>query len=108
MNDLNDRMFRELSLKPADQGKLPTPELFVTASSLDPRVFGEDVVADFVGRAGADFDPDTAVKFLISTTQNPWLSTTSGDNMIPHLIDVLRKTALAAAQAIEEQTVSAD
>ena len=108
MNDLNDRIFRELSLKPADQGKLPTPELFVTASALDPRVFGAKVVADFVGRAGADFKPDTPVKFLISTTQNPWLSTTSGENMIPQLIDVIRKTALTAAQAIDEQSEPAD
>ena len=108
MNDLNDRIFRELSLKPADKGKLPTPELFVTASALDPRVFGEKVVADFVGRAGADFDPNTAVKFLISTTQNPWLSTTSGGDMIPRLIDVARKTALAAAQEIDEQSEPAD
>ena len=101
MNDLNDRVFRELSLQPNETGEIPSTEMFVTASAFDPAHYGADLVDDFVTRAGARPQADTAVNFLISTTQNPWLSTTVEENvMIGKLIDILRETALRATADI--------
>jgi len=93
MNQLNDAIFRELSLQPSDAGKIPEVEMFITSSAFDPEFYGQAVVNDFVRRAGATPEDGTPVTFLISTAQNPWLSTTSdGSNMIDTLIEVLRKT----------------
>ena len=106
MNELNDKIFRELSLQPKnlDDEKIPTTEMFVTASAFDPAHYGKALVDDFARRAGVIPVPGSALNFLISTTQNPWLSTTSeGNIMIGQLIEVLRETAIAAANEIIDQ-----
>ncbi|MEM7561741.1 MAG: pyridoxal-dependent decarboxylase [Pseudomonadota bacterium] len=105
MNELNDRVFRKLSLQPEKKNAktkgVPSAEMFVTASAFDPAHYGSDLVDNFVTRAGATPEPDTAVNFLISTTQNPWLSTTVENQvMIGKLIDILRATAVREAEAI--------
>lgn len=104
MNELNNRIFLELSLKTNDEGELPSAELFVTASSFEPAHYGHELVESFAGRAGVELDGDTAIKFLISTTQNPWLSTTSeGYEMLSEVIKVLHRTAQKIAQDIVEE-----
>lgn len=101
MNELNDNIFRELSLKPTESGELPSAEMFVTASAFDPAAYGTTLVNDFASRAGVEPAENTAIKFLISTSQNPWLSSTStNENMIDKLIEVLRKTVIRARQQI--------
>lgn len=93
MNELNDRIFRALSMKPEDQGKLPKPDMFITASKFDPAIYGDRLVNNFCARAGVEPVPGQPLRFLISTTQNPWLSSAVNDiNMIDVLIEVLRKT----------------
>ncbi len=104
MNKLNDKIFRALSLQPSDSGKIPSVKMFVTASAFDPAHYGKALVDDFAIRAGVVPVPGSAIDFLISTTQNPWLSTTSeGNIMIGQLIEVLRETAIAAANEIIDQ-----
>jgi glutamate/tyrosine decarboxylase-like PLP-dependent enzyme len=94
MNKLNHEIFRKLSLQPNETGKIPTTEMFVTASNFDPVHYGEKLVHSFAKRAGVVPKKDVAINFLISTTQNPWLSTTADGNvMIPKLIDILRDSA---------------
>jgi glutamate/tyrosine decarboxylase-like PLP-dependent enzyme len=104
MNELNNDIFRALSLQPNETGKLPTVRLFVTASSFDPRVYGKELTRSFTSRAGLtleDKDEDTPIRFLISTTQNPWLSTTSEENeMLDVVIRELAKAVDAAAEAL--------
>ena len=99
MNLLNTTIFNKLSLHPPKDGKLPDiekipdTEMFVTGSELVPHIHGKTLINDICRRAGVDTASDTGVNMLISTTQNPWLSSTSGDrDMIETLIEVLRKT----------------
>jgi len=93
MNDFNNLIFRALSLQPTESKKIPSVEMFITSAAFDPAVYGQSVVDDFVQRSGAIPEDGKAVNFLISTTQNPWLSTTTGKepNMIDTLIDVLTR-----------------
>ena len=101
MNELNHKIFRALSLQPSETCKVPTVEMFVTASEFDPATYGQHLVDDFANRAGVTPIKGKPLKFLISTTQNPWLSTTSNDtNMIDVLIEVLRKTVNQAMQEV--------
>ena len=104
MNKLNDKIFRALSLQPSDSGEIPSVKMFVTASAFDPAHYGKALVDDFAKRAGVVPVLGSAINFLISTTQNPWLSTTSkGNIMIPQLIEALRETAITAANEIIDQ-----
>ncbi|MDH3763435.1 MAG: pyridoxal-dependent decarboxylase [Gammaproteobacteria bacterium] len=94
MNKLNHEIFRKLSLQPNETGKIPTTEMFITASNFDPKHYGKTLVHSFAKRAGVVPKKDVAINFLISTTQNPWLSTTADGNvMIPKLIEILRASA---------------
>lgn len=107
MNELNDRVFRALSLQTNEGGKIPTVEMFVTASAFDAAQYGDVLVEDFAGRAGVKTEPHTPISFLISTTQNPWLTANSQDiNMITPLIEILRNTVeRVAAEIIEENNL---
>lgn len=104
MNELNNKIFRALSLKPSGtENEVPTVEMFITSSEFDPATYGQILVDDFARRAGVDPLADTPITFLISTTQNPWLSTHGEDkniNMIDLLIAVLTKTVNQATDEI--------
>ena len=104
MNELNNDIFRALSLQPNETGKLPTVRLFVTASSFDPGVYGKELTRSFAQRAGVILqakDENTPIRFLISTTQNPWLSTTIEENeMLDIVIGELRDAVDAAAESL--------
>lgn len=94
MNEFNNKIYRALSLQPTESGDLPENELFITSSEFDPKHYGQTVIDDFVQRAGVIPEADTPVTFLISTTQNPWLSSVYKKNskdtsMINELIDIL-------------------
>ena len=97
MNEMNDDIFRMLSLQSFNGGKVPKNEMFVTSSSFKPSDYGQGFVSHFATRAGVTPEPGKKINFLISTTQNPWLSATSKGNFIPELMKVLRKTATKAA-----------
>jgi len=100
MNDLTDLIFSKLSLKAEDSGNIPSVEMFVTASEFDPLSHGQALLNDFARRAGVTPIEGKPIKFLISTTQNPWLSTTDNDfNMIDPLIEILSRTV---NQSIDE------
>jgi glutamate/tyrosine decarboxylase-like PLP-dependent enzyme len=99
MNELNENIFRRLSLQPEkdEVGKTPSVDMFVTSSSFDPAAYGQQLVDDFAKRAGIDISTmdNSPIKFLISTTQNPWLTTNKENkNMVNELIEVLRTTVI--------------
>jgi glutamate/tyrosine decarboxylase-like PLP-dependent enzyme len=103
MNELNENVFRVLSLQPSQAGKISEVELFITSSSLDPAAYGHALTDNFANRAGVKPEKKTAINFLISTTQNPWLSSTADNNMIDPLIKVLIKTVNAEVHKLIEK-----
>ncbi|MGB3314336.1 MAG: pyridoxal-dependent decarboxylase [Albidovulum sp.] len=94
MNDFNKEMFNRLSLQvpPDHEGDVPKTPLFVTSSQFDPVTYGEGFVHDFTRRAGVKTKHPTAVRFLISTMQNPFVTATADGNFIPTLMGVFRDT----------------
>ncbi len=100
MNEMNDFIFRRLSLQSFNGGIVPTTPMFVTSSSFAPDTYGQDFVSAFAARAGVVPQPNMPISFLISTTQNPWLSESGSGQMLHTLIKVLSKTASTAAQAV--------
>ena len=93
MNRLNDRIYEKLSLKAGIDEHLPTADMFVTASQFDPQHYGKPFVKALLERAGVEPVRHLPVSFLISTTQNPWLSTTvEGSVMLERLMTILRDT----------------
>jgi glutamate/tyrosine decarboxylase-like PLP-dependent enzyme len=97
MNEMNDLIFRELSLQSFNGGEVPSAPMFVTASSFTPSAYGQDFVTAFARRAGLRPTDGAEVRFLISTTQNPWLTEVGDGGELDVLMDVLRETATAAA-----------
>jgi hypothetical protein len=100
MNEMNDFIYRRLSLQSFSGGVLTTKPMFVTSSEFDPALYGQDFVSEFAARAGVVPVPGMPVSFLISTTQNPWLSEAGGGHVLNTLRDVLAETASDAAQAV--------
>ena len=105
MNEMNDWLFREMSLSPKslEAGGIPTIDMIVTASSFQDRPYGREFVQKFAHRAGVRHRPDTPIKFLISTTQNPWLTATRDGNFVGALMDILRTKATAAAKHVMQR-----
>lgn len=100
MNEMNDFIYRRLSLQSFNGGTITTTPMFVTSSDFDPAHYGQDFVSDFASRAGVTVTPGLPVSFLISTTQNPWLSEAGGGHVLNTLREVLAETASDAAQAV--------
>lgn len=100
MNEMNDLIFRRLSLQSFKGGVVPTTPMFVTSSDFDPAQYGQALVSDFAARAGVQPQDGLPMSFLISTTQNPWLSEAGGGQVLKTLRDVLSDTASSAAQAV--------
>jgi hypothetical protein len=106
LNALNNAVFGQLSLG-RDLDRIPDTKMFVTSSQLDPSVYGEGIVADFRRRLGVTGSAQTPISFLISTTMDPWLTDTAKGNFIPTLMDVMRKTVLAAVEQVTGQPLAA-
>jgi hypothetical protein len=100
MNEMNERIFEMLSIREFNGGRVPANPMFVTASAFDPAVYGERFVAHFARRAGVDAPPGLPIKFLISTQQNPWLTSTTAGNFTDEVIKALKGAAIKAADAV--------
>jgi hypothetical protein len=100
MNELNDRIFHRLSIREFNGGRVPPAPMFVTASAFDPAVYGERFVAHFAARAGVTAPAGVPVSFLISTQQNPWLTSTAAGNFTDEVIKALKGAAIEAAAAV--------
>ncbi|NLE88702.1 MAG: decarboxylase [Myxococcales bacterium] len=90
LNDLNDEIYRELSVLNLSF-EPPTTPIFVTSAELDPQTHGEEMVRDYLVRLGLEDAPLGTVKVLVLTTMDPWLTDTEEGNVIPRLIEGLRK-----------------
>lgn len=100
MNEMNDMMFSQLSLQSFNGGTITDTPMFVTSNDYDPAVYGQDFVSGFAVRAGAVAQPGLPMTFLVSTTQNPWMSESGGGHVIGTLRDVLATAAGKAAQRV--------
>lgn len=97
MNELNETLFKRLSVQEFGGDKVPSAPLFVTASSFEPSTYGQDFVDDFATRCGAAPVPGLPVQFLVSTQQNPFMTSTQKGDRTPELADTLKRTALQVA-----------
>ncbi|MCW3782623.1 pyridoxal phosphate-dependent decarboxylase family protein [Defluviimonas salinarum] len=100
MNEMNDSIFKKLSMHSFNGGQIPTAPMFVTSSSFDPKAYGQSFVNTFARRAGADPQEGVPVSFLISTTQNPWLSEGGTGDFVGRIVKVLAATASEAADNV--------
>ncbi len=103
-NQLNFEVFRKLSLHDYNAktryGKVPDTDMFVTQSAFDADTYGQPFVDHFGDRLGLDKQPGDRINFLISTTQNPWISNTAEGNMIPRVVEVLRQTVIECVESL--------
>jgi hypothetical protein len=106
-NQLNFEIFNKLSLHDyavkKKYGKVPDTKMFVTQSSFDVDSYGQDFVDNYARRLGLDQTPGASISFLISTTQNPWITNTEQGNFIPKVVDVLRETVIECIDIIKEK-----
>jgi hypothetical protein len=108
MNELNLLIFDQLSVSRYNGGRVPDVDLIVTSSSFDPATYGQPFVDGFARRAGIEPEPGRSLDFLISTTQNPWITETrrpGGDpderhNFIPELMKALRRAVTKASAEV--------
>ena len=91
-NKLNNAIFEALSLQTFRPGQVPSAPMFVTSSSFDPAIYGQDFVDAFALRLGVHATPGVAISFLVTTTMDPWITDTSEGNFVPQLINVMRTT----------------
>ena len=114
MNEMNDAIYEALSFKTIDVDQQNTeatqpkkPDMIVTSSNFDPLHYGHDFVEHFARRAGLKTDQekhkDLPISFIISTTQNPWLTSTSQGDFLQTLMEVLKDTANTAAQQVMQR-----
>ena len=87
-NMLNDKIFERTSMTPL---RMTKPPLILTASEFDIATYGTEFVRAFKLRMGLDVDNQTAVKFLLSTTMDPWMTDTVDGNFLPTLMQALRQ-----------------
>ncbi|WP_375230225.1 pyridoxal phosphate-dependent decarboxylase family protein [Roseobacter sp. S98] len=113
MNEMNADIFSQLSLQSFNGGHVPHAEMFVTSSEFDPATFGQDFVDHYAQRCGVVPEPGKSLFYLISTTQNPWLTETvhnhkaENGNMLPEVMKALARAAeKSAAKVIRRHGLS--
>jgi len=103
MNALNDAIFHKLSVQEFGGDKVPAAPMFVTASEFEPGIYGQDFVDHYVTRCGATPVPGLSVKFITSTQQNPFMTSTEKGDLTPMLAGVLKRTASELAAQLRRQ-----
>ncbi len=113
MNEMNADIFAQLSLQSFNGGHVPNAEMFVTSSEFGPATFGQEFVDHYAERCGVVPEAGKSLFYLISTTQNPWLTETvhnhksENGNMLPEVMKALARAAeKAAAKVIKRHGLS--
>jgi glutamate/tyrosine decarboxylase-like PLP-dependent enzyme len=105
LNALNTAIYNKCSLQPNSDHTRDTP-IILTNSAFDPSVYGHAFVEAFKERLGVQGDPQQSISFLLSTTMDPWMTSTEKGNFIPTLIDALRKAVLNSIREIKAQPIT--
>ena len=71
-NDFNQRIFKRCSITEPPTSNEKLPPLILTASQFDTNVHGLSFVKQFADRLGINVRRGQSLRFLISTTMNPW------------------------------------
>ncbi len=97
-NALNLKIFDicSITFPPRDLNKI---RLIVTNSSFDPAVYGRPFVDAYAGRLGVVPVTGLPIEFLISTTMDPWTTSTPKGDFLAVVEDVLRD---AVHQALDD------
>jgi glutamate/tyrosine decarboxylase-like PLP-dependent enzyme len=109
MNELTTAVYRALSISEFDGGTVPSQPMFVTSSSFEVADYGQDFVTAFAARAGVTAPAGQGIDFLVSTTQDPWITGvahpdgTAGLNYLPQIIAALKDQASLSATALMRQ-----
>ncbi len=103
MNDVNTAIYHALSISTFDGGTVPKQPMFVTSSSFDVPTYGQSFVDAYAQRAGLKPTQGTSMSFLISTTQDPWVSATSEGNFLPKVVATFQSIARVASRQVMEQ-----
>ncbi len=104
-NALNMEIFRQLSLQEFNNknaGDVPDKPMFVTQSNFSEDGYGEKFVEHYANRLGLAWKSGSSINFIISTTQDPWVTDTAKGNFIPTLGKVLTDTVTRAVHKIWE------
>jgi len=100
MNELTNAIYRKLSISNFNGGTVPEQPMFVTASSFEVADYGQDFVDAYAARAGVVPTPGTGIQFLVSTTQDPWVTATAAGNYLPYIVKAFKLTALDCASVL--------
>lgn len=118
-NKLNDMIFSRLSVHYATEAQalhpgpvaVPTVPMIVTSSQFTADTYGHALLESFGARLGLSKESiaaagDDGIHFLISTTQDPWVTDTQPSpqapdgNLLPVIVDGLRDTVLECIKAL--------
>lgn len=100
MNEVNTAIYQALSISTFDGGTVPKNPMFVTSSAFDVHSYGQSFVDAYGARAGLEPTEGTSISFLISTTQDPWVSATAEGNYLPKVVAAFKATAKSAVDDV--------
>ena len=103
MNDVTEAIYNALSISTFEGGTVPKEPMFVTSSAFDVPTYGQAFVDAYGARAGLAPTNGTSMSFLISTTQDPWVSATAEGNFLPKVVATFQSVARVAARQVMEQ-----
>ena len=105
-NDFNTAMFQALSIGAYNGGEVPSQfaaalaAKLVTSSSFEVGDYGQEFVDAFGARLSLAPTNGSGVNFLVSTTQDPWVTATEKGNWLPMVLEALKETALEQTKLI--------
>jgi glutamate/tyrosine decarboxylase-like PLP-dependent enzyme len=102
-NDFNTAMFQALSIGVYDGGEVPKQPMFVTSSSFEVSDYGQEFVDAFGARLSLDPTDGAGINFLVSTTQDPWITATEKGNWLPMVLEAFKETAIEQTKLIVEK-----
>lgn len=97
MNELTNDIYLKLSISAFDGGDVPKEPMFVTGSSFEVADYGQEFVNAFGARAGVHPTNGQGIQFLVSTTQDPWVTATANGNYLGYIVDTFKTTARTCA-----------
>lgn len=107
-NSLNKAVYNicSMSTPPKTMGDLNKLNLIITSSEFDPVIYGQPFVDLFARRMGLKLSSGKALRFLISTTMDPWTTETPpapgypGGDFLAVIEDVLKAAVYQALDSL--------
>lgn len=99
-NELNFEIFKQLSLS-VNRNNTEEVPLIITQSQFTLEGYGETFINSFKKRLGLLDDKNKSINFLITTTTNPWISSTEVGNFIPQVTKILKASVIEQIQKLK-------